>query len=214
MNPPVTPSSNSKNSGGMVIVSAPSGAGKSTLCDRLLAEFPNDLELSISSTSRKPRGQEQDGKHYHFIEKDEFERRIREGNFAEFAEVHGNFYGTSKSVLESAWAAGKISLLDIDVKGAYALRATYPNSSLLIFIHPPSMEELERRLRARGTESEEKIRQRLQNAKEEMSHSDAFDFVVVNDDLEKTFIQLKKVVTQFIDETREKNVSAEGGGQS
>jgi guanylate kinase len=177
----------------LIVISAPSGAGKTTLCHRLLSDFP-ELVLSISSTTRAPRGAEKHGIEYLFLSKDEFERQIRAGRFAEWAEVHGNFYGTSKDVIEKAFGAGKSVLLDIDVQGAASLRHAYPRQSCTIFIAPPSLQTLEQRLRARQTDSEQTIQKRVRNAKEEMQRMPEFDQVVVNDQLEAAYAELQAIV--------------------
>lgn len=181
----------------LVIIAAPSGTGKTTLCNRLLKEIP-ELILSISSTTRAPRGAEKNGVDYFFISKDDFKKKISENRFAEYAEVHGNFYGTSKDFIERAFSEGKSLLLDIDVQGADELKKHYPDKTIRIFLAPPSMEELERRLRARGTDSEESIQKRLKNAADEIAQRLKFDHVVVNDDLETTYFQLAGIVLQAI----------------
>jgi guanylate kinase len=178
----------------LIVLSAPSGAGKTTLCARLLRDFP-ELTLSISSTTRKPRGQEQHCKEYFFLSKEEFERQIGEGRFAEWALVHGNYYGTSKDTIERAFASGKSVLLDIDVQGAASLRKAYPTETYTLFVSPPSLEVLEKRLRARGTESEEAIARRLRNAAVEMKEAPTFDQIVMNDDLDRAYEETKKHVS-------------------
>jgi guanylate kinase len=177
----------------LVVISAPSGAGKTTLCQRLLSDFP-DLVLSISCTTRQPRGQEQNGKEYFFLTREEFEKKIQDGRFAEWAQVHGNYYGTSKDVIESSFQQNKSVLLDIDVQGAEQLQKVYPNQCFRIFISPPSLQELEFRLRARGTDSEETIQKRLINAKKEIDAGQTFDVIVVNDSLERAYSELKTFV--------------------
>ncbi|MCM2280160.1 MAG: guanylate kinase [Oligoflexia bacterium] len=177
----------------LIVISAPSGAGKTTLCSRLLRDFPQ-LMLSISSTTRAPRGRERDGVEYFFLSREEFERGIREDRFAEWAQVHGNYYGTSKAVIEDAFTSGKSVLLDIDVQGAASLRKSFPARSALFFISPPSLAELEKRLRARRTDSEESIRRRLANAKAEMDRMNEFDQVIVNDSLERAYGELSGLV--------------------
>ena len=181
----------------LVIVSAPSGTGKTTLCRMLMRDF-NCLELSISSTTRAPRGFGRDaevpGKDYVFISKKEFEEAIKRDEFAEWAEVHGNYYGTSKKTIEGLFQKGKSVLLDIDVQGAELLRKAYPGQNFSVFISPPSIEELERRLRARQTDSDNTINTRLNNAKIEMAESSHFDVVIVNDDLEKAYKDMKEAV--------------------
>lgn len=178
----------------LVVLSAPSGAGKTTLCSRLLRDFPDQLVLSISSTTRAPRGTERNGVEYHFVSREEFKREVDCGEFAEWAFVHGNYYGTSKKILEQNLAQEKSILLDIDVQGAASLRKSFPRQSLLIFISPPSMEELENRLRARGTDGETTIQERLHNARQEMKRKSEFDWVILNDDLERAYFELKQIV--------------------
>lgn len=186
----------------MIVVSAPSGAGKSTLCNRLIEEFPK-IAYSISCTTRAPRGEEKDGVHYYFLSRKEFKERVKQGEFLEYAKVHGNYYGTLEDSVLFAMEEGCHVLLDIDVQGAQQLRASL---SLLdprhpirrgfmdIFISPPSLEELERRLRGRGTDDESVIRQRLDNAKGEMDQAGEYTFQVVNDDLEQAYSDLKTLV--------------------
>ena len=146
-----------------IALAAPSGGGKSTLCGMLLKKYPQ-LALSISYTTRAPRGAEKNGVEYHFVQKSEFEELIRTNQLIEWAEVHGNYYGTSKTFLEKQSAAGKVVLLDIDVQGVDSLRAAFGRRCLSIFVTPPDMSTLEKRLRARSTEPEEKIRKRLAHA--------------------------------------------------
>jgi guanylate kinase len=175
-------------SGRLFVISAPSGAGKSTLCRALLARDP-DLNYSISYTSRKPRGQERDGVDYHFVSEEEFERGIESGRWAEWARVHGNYYGTSAADLQRQLADGSDMLLDIDVEGTRQIRKRFPES-VTIFIMPPSMEALEQRLRERGTDSEAAIRRRLQNAEAEMRFRGLYRHVVVNDRLPQAMAEL------------------------
>lgn len=178
----------------LLVISAPSGAGKTTLCQKLLQELSRELVLSISSTTRAPRGQERDGVEYHFLTHDQFKRGIDQGEFAEWALVHGNYYGTAKKTIEDAFSRGKSVLLDIDVQGADSLKKTYPDRNLLIFIAPPDMQELEKRLRARGTDTEETIQKRMTNAHEEMAESKKFDHVIVNDNFDRAYTELKQKV--------------------
>lgn len=182
---------------GLVIVSAPSGTGKSTLCGRLLQDLPDIMRLSISTTSRAPRGQEKHGVEYFFVSSDEFQAKIARNQFAEWALVHGNYYGTSKETLESFWRGGFHVLLDIDVQGAMNLKTLYGDRALLVFLEPPSIEELERRLRARATDPEDVIQKRMRNALDELARKADFDAVIVNDDLDKAYLRLKKVVFEF-----------------
>lgn len=182
----------------MVVLVGPSGTGKSTLAGRLLAEF-TDLELSISHTTRAPRGAERDGREYHFVDRERFEDMIARDAFLEWARVHDNYYGTSRENLEVARARSRGILFDIDYQGARQLRAR-AGRTLGVFVLPPTMAELERRLRARGTESEEKIRLRLANARRELESYPMFDHLVVNDDLERAFRDLRAIV--LADRTR------------
>ncbi|MEN7973660.1 MAG: guanylate kinase [Verrucomicrobiota bacterium] len=186
----------------MVIVSAPSGAGKSTLCDRLVDEF-SEVIHSVSCTTRAPRGEEKDGVHYYFLSKKEFKERIKHGEFLEHATVHGNYYGTLEDSVLFAMEEGNHVLLDIDVQGARQIRKALvrldPRHPIRrgftdVFISPPSMEELEERLRGRGTDEEKTIRKRLANAQAEMECAPEYSFQIVNDDLEKAYHELKSVI--------------------
>lgn len=181
----------------LIVIAAPSGTGKSTLCTKLLEKVP-ELVLSISTTTRRPRGNEKNGIEYFFIPVEEFKAIIQADGFAEWAEVHGNYYGTSKHFIDRTFAQGKSLLLDIDVQGADSLRKAYPGQIVTIFLKPPSMAELERRLRARATDSEESIQKRLKNALIEMNHEHHFDHVIVNDVLEHAYFQLEGIVLKEI----------------
>jgi len=185
-------------SGKLIIVSAPSGTGKTTLCNRLLEDFKNRLMLSVSCTTRSPRKGDQHGRDYFFISKDEFKDKIDKKAFAEWAEVHGNFYGTLKETIQNCWANGQSVLLEIDVQGAASLKKTYPDRYFSAFIQPPNLEELERRLRGRGTDSEEVIQRRLKNARDEISRAGEFDKVITNDNLERAYTELKGYVTAHV----------------
>lgn len=190
----------------LFVISAPSGTGKSTLCTRLLKEVPN-LVLSISTTTRKPRGQEKHGVEYFFVSADEFKKMIAEKKFAEWAEVHGNYYGTSHAVLQDAMARGQSVLLDIDVQGAEQLRQAYPDDCHSIFLSPPSLEVLLQRLRGRGTDSEETIQKRMTNAGIEMKEIPKFHQTIVNDDLNRAFQELKETIEKSV---RKKKVQQRG----
>ena len=185
---------------GLIVVSAPSGAGKSTLCVHLLKELNSRVALSISATSRAPRGQEKHGAEYFFLDRETFTHKIDENQFAEWALVHGNYYGTLKETLETFWAQGKHVLLDIDVQGADSLRRVYPNRCFSVFIAPPSLEELERRLRGRKTDSEEAIQKRMINARDEMKRQDEFDLILVNDVFDSAYEKLEAAVESFMDQ--------------
>lgn len=174
------------------IVSAPSGSGKSTLVKRVM-ELDGKLEFSVSYTTRRARGLEVDGESYHFIDRQEFEKKIAAGEFLEWAEVFGNYYGTHRSVLEGAVAAGKDLLLDIDVNGARQLKEAVPDS-VAVFILAPSREILEQRLRRRSEDAEEVIQNRLRKAASEIGNYRMYDYVLVNDDLERCTATLAGIV--------------------
>lgn len=177
--------------GNLYIVAAPSGAGKTTLVRRLLAE-DSAIRLSISYTTRAPRTGEENGREYHFVDVATFKQMIAQGDFLEWAEVHGNFYGTSKSWISSEMAAGRDVLLEIDWQGAQQVRQHFPQA-IGVFILPPSLEVLAQRLRGRGTDAEEVIARRLAAAGEEMRHVGEFDYVIINDDLEQALADLLAV---------------------
>lgn len=182
----------------LLVVSAPSGAGKTTLCRQLLKDFPNSLELSISTTTRPPRGTEKNGVEYHFVSVEDFKEGIEKGHFAEYAKVHDRYYGTSKSTIERSFQSGKSVLLDIDVQGAASLRESYGNRCYTVFVAPPSIDVLEKRLRARGTETEEAVRKRILNAHIEIKRSDEFDYILVNDTFERAYQELKELVEKLL----------------
>jgi guanylate kinase len=175
-----------------LIVSSPSGAGKTTLCNRLRGEFP-DLRFSVSHTTRRPRPVEVDGRDYHFVDSGAFEQMVRAGAFAEWARVHDHLYGTSLKEIEIARAASRGVLFDIDYQGARQIKAALPGA-VGVFILPPSLVELERRLRGRGTEDEATAVRRLDNAKMEIEHYGIFDYVIVNDEINRAYEQLRGIV--------------------
>jgi guanylate kinase len=181
----------------LFVISAPSGGGKTTLCTRLLQDFPK-LVLSISSTTRKPRGKEIHGKDYYFLSPNEFQKAISENRFSEWAIVHDHYYGTSKEALDRTLQSKQSVLLDIDVQGAESLKQTYPNQCITFFIVPPDLRALETRLRSRGTDNESTIQKRLKNAQEEMKEGNRFDHVIVNDDLERACHELKKLFQIYL----------------
>ncbi len=176
-----------------LVVSAPSGAGKTTLCRRLISEDP-EISFSVSFTTRPPRPREKEGVDYFFISKETFQKMIKEGAFLEWAEVHGHYYGTSKAQVLKALERGQDILLDIDVQGAAQVKKILGKDAVLVFVLPPSFEELERRLRRRSTESEMAIRQRLENAKLEIARAEEFEYLILNDDLETAFQELKSIL--------------------
>ena len=175
-------------SGNLFILSAPSGAGKSSLVKALL-ERDATIRLSVSYTTRPPRPGELDGVHYHFVDRDDFQERLGRGEFLESAEVYGNFYGTSQRWIEDEMAAGRDILLEIDWQGAAQVRKLMPEA-LSIFILPPSLAELQRRLDGRGTDSAEVIAKRMAAAREDSSHALEFDYLVVNDSFEEALADL------------------------
>jgi len=185
--------------GKVIIFSAPSGAGKSTVVNHLLGLHP-EFEFSISATSRNPRGTEQDGVEYYFIDARRFRELIAEEAFVEYEEVYEDrFYGTLKSEVERIWAKGNVIVFDVDVKGGVSLKNYFRDSSLSVLIVPPSMEILEKRLRGRGTDSEEAILERLGKAQSELDFAEGrFDKVLVNDRLEDTFAKAEAMVDEFL----------------
>ena len=178
--------------GNLFVVAAPSGAGKTTLV-RMLLEQESSVHLSISFTTRGPRPGEQNGREYHFVDTVEFQSMIARQEFLEWAEVHGNFYGTSKKWIADQLAAGHDVLLEIDWQGAQQVRKLFPQA-IGIFILPPSMEELTRRLTGRGTDSADVIARRLAAAQAEMRHVGEFDYVIINDQLAQALEDLRAVV--------------------
>ena len=179
----------------LFVMSAASGAGKTTLKDKVIGEF-DDIVYSISATTRKPRTGEVDGVHYFFKTREEFEKLISENGLIEWNEVHGNYYGTPKSFVEDMLREGKRVLFDLDVFGKVNFDKVYPDATGIL-IMPPSEEELERRLRGRGTDSEDVIRTRLANAKKEIEFAKTkgkYEFTIVNDDLEKAASELREIL--------------------
>jgi len=178
--------------GNLFVVAAPSGAGKSSLVNALL-QMDSHLVVSISHTTRKPRGQEQDGREYFFIEEPEFRQKIADGAFFEWAEVHGNLYGTSRAAVEALITGGQDVVLEIDWQGALQIKELFPNA-ILIFILPPSWDELAQRLNRRGEDHPEVIAQRLTNARIEVAQAQHFDFVIINALFETALFDLKAIV--------------------
>lgn len=186
--------------GKLIIFSAPSGSGKTTIVHRLM-RVVEGLEFSVSATSRQPRGKEQNGKDYYFLSGEEFDAKVAADAFVEWEEVYaGTKYGTLRSELERIWAKGHTILFDVDVKGGVRLKEIFGSQALSIFVMPPSIEELHNRLVGRGTDSPEKIEQRIAKAGEELSYAERFDKVVVNDDLERAVQQVKDAVEEFINQ--------------
>src|SRR6476661_10608972 len=183
----------------IIIITAPSGAGKTSITRYLLQSFPDQLAFSISAATRKPRGTEQNGVDYYFITETEFKEKIQHEAFAEWEMVYeGKYYGTLKDELHRIWDAGKIPVLDIDVKGAIHIQQQFPDTTLSLFIEPPSIDELKRRLMGRGTESEESLMARVNKASYEISFQHSFDHVIVNDNLEHACAEARTYVATFI----------------
>jgi guanylate kinase len=179
----------------LFILSAPSGAGKSTLCRAVLDHF-SDMLYSISYTTRQPRKGERDGVHYYFIARDEFKKGIERGQWAEWAQVHDNYYGTSADLLDRGLNGGQDILLDIDVQGMGQIQASYP-AGITIFIMPPSLEILRCRLEARGTDSPEVIAVRLRNAQQEMSQKERYRHIIIHDQLADTTTELIGIIENY-----------------
>lgn len=185
--------------GKLIVFSAPSGSGKTTLVKHLLQQNELQLAFSISAASRSPREGEIDGKDYYFISAEEFQQRIKNDAFVEFEEVYANnYYGTLKTEVQRLWDAGKNIIFDIDVIGGLNIKKQFPEQTLAVFVKPPSMQELERRLRTRQTETEEKIQMRLAKAEQELSVADQFDVIVENFDLEIAKNDTYQLVSRFV----------------
>ena len=178
--------------GNLFVISAPSGAGKTTLCQKLLKKMP-DMKLSVSYTTREPRKGEVNDVDYTFVTREKFKKMIDRGEFAEWATVHGNLYGTSIKRVKELNSKGYDIILDIDIHGAIQLRKSY-EGAVYIFVLPPSMEALEKRLINRRTDSDEIIRNRLNNAKTEISHYENYDYIIINDIIDKAYKELESIV--------------------
>lgn len=187
-------------SGKLLIFSAPSGSGKSTIINWLMQEHPElNMRFSISCTSRAPRGQEQNGVEYFFLTPDEFREKIQNDEFVEYEEVYQDrYYGTLKSQVEKQLEAGENVVFDVDVHGAMNIKKAYGDKALSIFIQPPTVEELRRRLNGRGTDAPEVIEQRIARAEYELTFADKFDTVVVNDDLEIAKNDAFRLISEFV----------------
>lgn len=184
--------------GKFIVICAPSGSGKSTLVQHVVSVFP-EIDFSVSATSRAPRGSEKHGVEYYFISSEEFEKRIAENAFLEWEQVYnGTYYGTLNAEIERLWKTGKHVALDIDVEGGINIKNRYPNKTLAIYIDVPSMEELRKRLVTRGTDSKDKIDERVAKAEFEKTRAHLFDHIVVNDDLEKAKREVVALVRDFI----------------
>jgi len=186
------------NKGKLIVFSAPSGSGKTTIVRHLLSVDKLNLEFSISAASRNKRGEEVDGEDYYFLSLEEFKSKIEQDEFLEWEEVYkDNFYGTLRSEVERIWAKGKHVIFDIDVVGGLAIKKQFPEDTLAVFVQPPSVEELERRLRDRQTESEDKILMRLAKSTKELSSAKEFDVILYNDVLEVAKQEAESLIGNF-----------------
>lgn len=186
--------------GKAILFSAPSGCGKTTIIKELMQYF-DCFDFSISATSRKPRGEEVDGRDYYFLSHDDFKARVDKGDFLEWEEVYqGTCYGTLKSEVERIWNNGKVIVFDVDVNGGKNIKHYFGNDALSVFVMPPSIEVLEQRLRSRGTDSEEAIAKRLGRSAEELKQAPHFDVTIVNDDLQRAVNEAKQIIEKFINE--------------
>ena len=182
----------------LIIITAPSGAGKTSITRHLMQHFPQ-LAFSVSAATRQPRGIEKNGVDYHFMSADDFKQKIQHNEFVEWEMVYeGKYYGTLKAELERIWNEDKIPVLDIDVKGAIHVQQQFPATTLSLFIEPPSVAELKKRLLSRGTETPESLAARVNKASYELSFKEHFNKVVVNDDLQKACIEAEMIVFGFI----------------
>ncbi len=188
------------NGGKLVIFSAPSGAGKTTIVHRLIDAMP-ELEFSVSATSRAPRATEQDGRDYYFLSPKEFDDAIAAGRFVEWEEVYaGTRYGTLRSELDRIWSAGHTILFDVDVMGGLRLKSIFEERALAIFVMPPSVEELRRRLEGRNTDAPEVLDRRIAKAELELSYASRFDRVIVNDDLNEAVEEAYDLIHEFVEQ--------------
>ncbi|MDA3862822.1 MAG: guanylate kinase [Deltaproteobacteria bacterium] len=197
------------NHANVFVISAPSGAGKTTLISKLLKEFPR-LDFSISTTTRQPRQGETNGRDYHFVDKNQFKKEIDTGNFLEYASIHGNYYGTTLKSAQRVLKTGRDLLLDVDVQGCESIQEKWGEEPVYIFILPPSFAELKNRLLLRGTESTDTLKTRLTNAAKELAKYKLYNYLVINDDLELAYQELRAIylasryTTQYRKELAEK----------
>ena len=182
----------------IIVITAPSGAGKTSITRYLLHKYPQ-LAFSVSAATREARYYEKDGRDYYFLKTDDFKQKIQQNEFVEWEMVYeGKYYGTLKSELQRIWDNDQCPLLDIDVKGAIHVKQQYPETALTIFIQPPSVEELKRRLKSRGTETEESLQARVNKASYEISFKEHFDKTILNDDLEKACAKAEEIIIEFL----------------
>jgi guanylate kinase len=189
----------SSSSNKLIIIAAPSGSGKTSVTRHLLKALPEQLAFSISAATRSPRSYEKDKVDYYFISVEEFENKIQQNEFAEWEMVYeGKYYGTLKLELQRIWQQHKAPLLDVDVQGSIHIQQLYPQNSLSLFIEPPSIEELKRRLEARGTETPESLQARINKASIELSFKHQFDRIIINDNLERACNEAEEIVKKFL----------------
>lgn len=187
--------------GKLIVFSAPSGSGKTTIVQHLLQQEELNLEFSVSATSRARRGDEVDGKHYYFMTFEKFKQHIKNDDFLEWEEVYrDNFYGTLKTEVERIWAKGKHVIFDIDVVGGLRIKKKFPEQTLAVFVKPPSVDELKRRLKERKTETEDKINMRVAKASIELATAPQFDHIIENNDLESALKESYQLVKDFVSE--------------
>ena len=179
----------------IIVISAPSGAGKTTLCNELQRRKPH-IKFSVSCTTRPKRKHEVDGVNYHFLSDQEFTEKVQNNEFVEYENVHGYYYGTLRNTLEDALAKQEIVLFDVDVNGAMAIKRNYSDNTCTIFILPPSLDDLKKRLIQRGSETEERIDKRLERTAQEMEYKDKFDACIINDDLAIAAEELNELITK------------------
>jgi len=193
--------SNESPSGKLIVLVAPSGAGKTTIARKLLDEFP-ELKFSVSATTRPPREYEKDGVDYFFLSEQEFDELIKKDGFLEWEEYSGYRYGTLRSEVDKMIKNGYFPVLDIEVKGALNVKRIFRDHCVSIFIEPPSIEELERRLLKRGSETKESLEKRLKKAEKELAYANRFDFIVINNKLEAAYKQVKTIIQSFTSDTK------------
>jgi guanylate kinase len=187
------------NNGKLLVFSAPSGSGKTTIVRHLLKQEDLNLEFSVSAATREPRGEEVDGKDYYFMSIEQFKKHIKAEDFVEWEEVYrDNFYGTLKSEVERIWAKGKNVIFDIDVAGGLRIKSKFPQETLAVFVKPPSVDELKRRLKERSTESDDKINMRIAKAHVELATAPQFDTIIKNYDLDEAKAEAYELVKKFV----------------
>lgn len=186
-----------EHKGKVIVLVAPSGAGKTTIANRLLEDY-SEIKFSVSATTRAPRDGEVDGKNYYFLSSEEFNQKVENNDFLEWEYYNNNKYGTLRSEVDKMVESGYFPLLDIEVKGAKNIKRIYGSDAIAIFIQPPSIDELKQRLTKRGTETTKIVENRLKEAKQEMQSADDFDYLVVNDDLEAAYNEVKAIIEPFI----------------